>query len=113
MVRSLRTLSRNLDDLKKDPGKYSTLFGEGFGKQYDTTHTKTMELRVGDCKTTLDHYARFLRGVDSRLAGTPIMFVVYVARECNYSAMPSGTLPSRLIVAVKCRDSDLCPFHSK
>ena len=68
MVRSLRTLSRNLDDLKKDHDKYSTLFGEGFGKQYDTTHKKTMELRVGDCKTALDQYARFLRGVDSRLA---------------------------------------------
>ena len=58
MVRSLRTLSRNLDDLKKEQDKHSTLFG----KQYDTTYKKTMELRVGDRKIALDHYARFLRG---------------------------------------------------
>lgn len=68
MVRSLRTLSRNLDDLKQDHDKYSTIFGEGFGKPYDTTYKKTMERRVGDCKTALDQYARFLRGVDSKLA---------------------------------------------
>ena len=68
MVRSLRALSRNLDDLKKDHDKYSILFGEGFGKDYDTTYKKTMEKRVGDCKTALDQYARFLRGVDSSLA---------------------------------------------
>ena len=68
MVRSLRTLSRNLDDLKRDHDKYSTIFGKGFGRQYDTTYKKTMERRVGDCKTALDQYARFLRGVDSKLA---------------------------------------------
>lgn len=68
MVRSLRTLSRNLDDLKRDHDKYSTIFGKGFGKQYDTTYKKTMERRVGNCKTALDQYARFLRGVDSKLA---------------------------------------------
>ncbi len=68
MVRSLRALSRNLDDLKRDHDKYSTIFGKGFGKQYDTTYKKTMERRVGDCKTALDQYARFLRGVDSKLA---------------------------------------------
>ena len=60
MVRSLRTLSRNLEDLKKNHDKYSTLFAEGFGKQYDTTDKKTMALRVGDCKTALDKYGRFL-----------------------------------------------------
>lgn len=68
MVRSLRSLSRNLDDLKKNHDKYSILFGVGFGKDYDTTYKKTMEKRVGDCKTALDQYARFLRGVDNSLA---------------------------------------------
>ena len=68
MVGLFRTLSNNLDELKSEE-RYTKVFGAGFGRPYEKhDEAKKTYFRVGDCKTALDQFARFLRGVESSLA---------------------------------------------
>lgn len=95
MVSALRILSLKLNDLKTDHPKYFALFGEDFGREYNTTYKKAMDKRVGDCKTALDQYARFLRGVDSRLA-RHADYVRYHYEPEIIAAKAAGTNPLML-----------------
>ena len=68
MVGLFRALSINLDELKSVE-RYTMVFGAGFGRPYEKhDEAKKTYYRVGDCKTALDQFARFLRGVESSLA---------------------------------------------
>lgn len=85
MVSMFRTFSSNLDELKSED-RYSKMFGDDFGRPYNVSKFRVIELRVGDCKTALDQYARFLRGVDSSLAQHAALTRHHY--ETNYQIQP-------------------------
>lgn len=68
MVRLFRTLSSNQDELKSEE-RYTMVFGAGFCRPYEEhDEAKRTYYHVGYCKTALDQFAKFLRGIESSLA---------------------------------------------
>lgn len=64
----LHYLSSVVDDFKKDEPKYFAVFGDNFGRRSKQTRKISVYHSVGDCKTALDQYTRYLRRVPGELA---------------------------------------------
>ena len=64
----MRYLSRSVDDFKQNERKYFEVFGENFGWRNKETNKISVYDSVGYCKTSLDQFTRYLRGVPGELA---------------------------------------------
>lgn len=68
IIGSLRNLCGVLDLLISDQDRYFALFGDSIADRYKTMAQDSIVHSIGDCKTALDQYARFLLGLDSKCA---------------------------------------------
>lgn len=68
VFRKLYYLSRKIDDFKRDEAWYFAVFGKNFGRRNKHTRKISVYYSVGDCKTALDQYTRYLRRVPGELA---------------------------------------------
>ena len=68
IIGSLRNLCGVLDLLISDQDRYFELFGDSIAGRYKTMAQDSIGHSIGDCKTALDQYARFLHGSDSKCA---------------------------------------------
>lgn len=94
MVEKLTGIYRLINVLKADTRKFLLMFGQEFGWSQEISSTFDPIESVGDCRTALDRYARYLMGVASKLVQHAAYTRDYY--ENNYTIKPRDG--SRLLI---------------